>query len=263
MESGISHQEIGFVVSINGYLLNIKGLPSAKINDIIVNREGDRAIVYSLHSEYITALLLDNNAIETGEQFYIHSSKLSINISDNMRGKVLNALGSDVDRDDLIPESGDGDEPLEFETKAPGVDVRDFIDKQLFTGFNAVDIMVPIGKGQRELIYGPIHSGKNKFLREVVLNQKKQNVLCIYASIGKPVSFVKSMLNYLNKNDVLDNTIIVSALSDEPSPMITIAPSTALLIVTSFLNRLLIVPFNPDCFLLILNSFDTFSTLII
>ncbi len=233
----ITHQEIGSVTAVNGYLLKIKGLPSAKVNDIIVSREGERAKVHALYAEYIVALLLEKTTVSTGTQFYIHSAKLSISVGDHIKGKVLNALGDIILDNKKTSGSYGPTEPLLFDAKAPGVDVRSFISKQLVTGFSLIDIMVPIGKGQRELIYGPIHSGKQKFLREVIVNQKKHNTLCIYAAVGKPISFVENLKNFLKNKGVEDNTIIVSALSDEPAPMITIAPSTAFLIAEYFSKK--------------------------
>jgi len=117
------------------------------------------------------------------------------------------------------------------------VDARAFIDSQLATGMSAVDLLVPIGKGQRELIFGAMDSGKITFLEEVIKNQKDTDVVCIYAAIGKPATFTQRLVNVFADSGALDHTIIVSALSTNETPAISIAPSTAFLIAEHFCQQ--------------------------
>ncbi len=238
MLENVIKREVGHVTRVNNYLLNIKGLPSVRINDVIVDGEGRKAVVHSLLPESIEALLLDNRPVNPGVEFFIDSEGSRIHIGDHLKGKIVNALG------EVVSDEGIGrrfksmfSQNLSFDKKARDIDSRDFINEQLVTGFALVDITLPIGKGQRELIYGPIHSGKNDFLRDVVINQKKQGNVCIYAAIGKPINFTSGLIKALEDGDALDNTIIVSALSDESAPMITVAPSTAFLIAEHFCSQ--------------------------
>jgi len=231
-------KEVGYVTKVNSYLLSIKGLPSARINDIIVDEEGRKAVVHSLLPGSIEALFLDNKPASPGIEFFIDSEGSRIHIGEHLKGKVLNALGEVVSDNGIGKRyKGNFSEKLSFDKKARDIDSRSFIDRQLVTGFALVDITLPIGKGQRELIYGPIHSGKNDFLRDVAINQKELQNICIYAAIGKPVNFTSGLIKVLEENDAMDNTIIVSALSDESAPMISIAPSTAFLIAEHFCNQ--------------------------
>ncbi len=232
-------KEVGYVTKVNNYLLTIKGLPSVRINDIIVDKNNRRAVVNSTSSDYIEALLLDKGSVNPGVEFFVDTSTC-IDMGYELKGKVINALGSVVS----VKEEEASSIKKKAETKdllldavAKNIDSRDFIKEQLVTGLSLIDIIMPVGKGQRELVYGPINSGKGEFLTDVVINQKRLGNICIYAAIGKPSTFTSRLIKELDDAGVLDNTIIVSALSDEPAPMITIAPSTAFMIAEYFCNK--------------------------
>ena len=238
MSLGMISKESGYVTKVKGYLLTIKGLPSAKVNDIVVQKQGRKAVIHSMSDEYVVALMLDTNPVFPGEEFFLGSSKSRIELGDHLKGKTVNALGLVTSGDKKnSPETIVHSEDFVLDVVARNIDARDFIKEQLMTGFSLVDITLPVGKGQRELIYGPIHSGKKDFLRSVIVNQKEQGNICVYAAIGKPITFTPRLVKFLEDNDVLDNTIIVSALSDESTPMIVIAPSTAFLIAEYFCNK--------------------------
>lgn len=233
----ILRKEVGYVTRVNNYLLTLKGLPSVRINDVIVDRENRRAVVHSLSSDYVEALLLDKGSVNPGVEFFIDKST-RIEMGYGLKGKVVNALGSVVSVEDKSSSKNDSEiQELVFDVVAKNIDSRDFIKEQLITGLSLVDVILPVGKGQRELIYGPINSGKSNFLRDVAINQKRLGNICIYAAIGKPATFTSRLIKVLKDKGVLDNTIIVSALSDEPAPMITVAPSTAFMIAEYFCNK--------------------------
>ncbi|MFP4022701.1 MAG: hypothetical protein ACLFTS_02550 [Candidatus Paceibacterota bacterium] len=241
MSENVARKEVGYVVEVKNYLLTIRGLPSIRVNDIIVDDQGRKAVVHALSESSVEALVLDNRPVNPGTEFFIDNSSAGLNLSYDLKGKVVNALGEVVSQS-----SEDNGKPLRyqdtptelaFDVVAKNIDARDFIKKQLVTGLALVDCILPVGKGQRELVYGPIHSGKGEFLRDIVISQKKQGNVCIYTAIGKPSTFTSRLIRALREADALDETIIVSALSDEPTPMITIAPSTAFLIAEYFCNK--------------------------
>lgn len=238
MLEDVVRKEVGYVNQVNNYLLTIKGLPSVRVNDLIVDADNRKALVHSLSEDFVEALLLDNRPVNPGVEFFIDKKSAQINIGNHLKGKIVDALGkvisdSTAERKIYITPH----QELSFDKKAKNIDSRSFIKEQLLTGFALIDIAVPIGKGQRELVYGPIHSGKNAFLKDIVINQKKQGNVCIYAAIGKPASFTASLVKALEEGGAMDNTVIVSALSDELAPMITVAPSTAFLIAEFFCNQ--------------------------
>lgn len=238
MKETITRKEVGYVTRVNNYLLTIKGLPSVRVNDIVSDRKGRRAVIHSLHPDFVNALLLDKDTVDPGEEFSIDNKSGRMEMGDHLKGSIVNALGKVVAKDKSRKREGvTSSQSLAFDVKAKNIDSRSFIEDQLVTGFALVDTIIPIGKGQRELVYGPIHSGKAEFLQSIVINQKAQKNTCIYAAIGKPATFTSRLIKVLKDNDALDNTVIVSALSDDSAPMITVAPSTAFLIAEYFCNK--------------------------
>ncbi|MGM0628948.1 MAG: hypothetical protein ACQESA_00795 [Patescibacteria group bacterium] len=238
MREKFASKEVGYVTQVNNYLLTIKGLPSVRVNDIIADRKNRRAVIHSLYDDSVRALSLSKEPVDPGAEFFLDRESGRMNMGDHLKGSVVNALGKTVDSSGGNGVLGDKtSQELEFDVKAKNIDSRDFIKDQLVTGFALIDTIVPVGKGQRELVYGPIHSGKSEFLQSIVINQKKQKNICIYAAIGKPSIFTSRLIKVLKDNDALDNTVILSALSDEPAPMITVAPSTAFLIAEHFCSK--------------------------
>ena len=238
MSENVARKEVGYVTQVNNYILTIKCLQSVRVNDLIVDHDNRKAVVHSLSENYVEALLLDNRSVNPGVEFFVDNKSAQINIGSHLKGKVIDALGkvvSDSSTEKKINISPP--QKLSFDKKAKNIDSRSFIKDQLITGFALIDIALPVGKGQRELVYGPIHSGKNDFLTDIVINQKKQGNICIYAAIGKPAAFTSNLVRSLEEADVMDNTVVLSALSDELAPMITIAPSTAFLIAEYFCSR--------------------------
>ncbi len=237
-------QEVGSVIKVKNYLLTLVGLPSVRINDLIEDEDGRRALVRAINEDTVEALLLDQVSIEPGRQFYLRPAGYRLHPGDHLKGRILNALG-DVITDAIGSSAPAGNErvdrgegeKLAFNVVAQNIKARKLITRQLVTGFGLVDVLIPIGKGQRELIYGSRHSGKTRFLEEVMINQQDQGTTCIYAVIGKPTTFTASLWQTLKANQATDKAIIISAMSDESTPMITIAPATALLLAEHFCRQ--------------------------
>lgn len=230
-EHPIVEGETGIVVEAKGYLLRLEGLPSVRVDNIIVNARGQRALVTALHENSIEALLLDPGDPEAGERFVLVPEGIQYSFGTHLFGRVLNALGEPIDDLGRLPE---GTTPLRLEAQAPTMSARDPLASQLFTGAPAVDILVPIAKGQRQLIIGPTSSGKNIFLESVIASQTTTETVCIYAYIGRPVAYVEDSLARLFGKGGNPNTIALVTFSDEPAPMIMIAPAVALELAESF-----------------------------
>ncbi|HEX9608878.1 MAG TPA: hypothetical protein VGA06_01555 [Candidatus Paceibacterota bacterium] len=227
-------EEVGFVVAAKEYLVHLEGLPSVRINDVIENDEGRRALVLALNEDVVQALMLDPGDTYAGDRFYIRERGVSFSMGDHLFGRVISAVGDNLDEGSGFPP---GNTNLRIEHHAPDINTRADITEQLHTGLTLVDTLVPIGKGQRQLVVGPFGSGKEIFLTDVVLNQRANDIVCIYAFIGKPTIYVEEMMRRLFNHHTNPHTIGLVALSNDPAPKIFIAPSSALSMAEYFSNQ--------------------------
>lgn len=218
--------EVGFVTHTKRYLLSIEGLPSAKVNDLLVDDEGNMAIVRSLSDDHISALALTATA-GPGDRYRFLEGDFMYYCGDKLFGRIIDPLGVPVDTGVSLPP---GSVPLQLECDAPGIEERVPIHDQLNTGVTVCDLLVPIAKGQRQLLFGPMRSGKTTFLTETVLNQKAEGTVCIYAVIGKPVAGLRKVTDTILQSDDPGKVIVIAALSDEPASKIALAPSVAYLL---------------------------------
>ncbi|OGG05547.1 hypothetical protein A3D05_06425 [Candidatus Gottesmanbacteria bacterium RIFCSPHIGHO2_02_FULL_40_24] len=228
-----SSLEVGFVVKAQDYLLYLEGLPSVKIEDIIKSENGGRALVTALDHEKIEALMLDRQRPAPGESFTIDFSGIKIPPEVRLLGRAINPLGKAIDGKGGFPQSA---EKINFGVVAPGVDSRKIISEQLYTGISVIDTLLPIGKGQRELIFGEPRSGKSAFLLDVILNQKGKSIICIYVAIGKAEIDVKKFINDLADEGGLSYSVIIAATSSESAPLISIAPAVGCSVAEFFVN---------------------------
>jgi len=229
-----SQVEVGFVTVVKHYLFSVEGLPSAHVNDIIVDEFGNQAIVRALESNYLTALTLGAVYAKPGDRYTFHHQKYMFSCGDHLFGRIITALGEPADGGESFPP---GNVPLTVEVDAPGIEYRVPIHEQFYTGISLVDTLVPVAKGQRQLVFGPMNSGITAFLTESILNQKGTDTICIYVAIGKPVNSLREITDSLLGPDGHDKTIVISALSDDPTPVISLAPAVAFLIGDYFSAR--------------------------
>lgn len=230
-ESNQTTREVGYVISATDYLLHIEGLPSARVNDLLVNQDGARAIVTSLAAENIQALMLDHTHSKPGERFELSPTGLQLTISPGILGRAFNPLGIALDGGKNLPRGG---RTIDLDTVAPGIDYRKIIDNQFYTGMISIDTLLPIGRGQRELVFGPPGSGKASFLLTVIANQKGKNIICIYVALGKSEIDVKNFIKHLKEAQSDSYTIVMAATSSETAPLIAIAPSMAFTLAEHF-----------------------------
>lgn len=228
--------EVGYVKRSRNFLLNIDGLPSARINDIARGEHEELALITSLSEDHVEAFLLSAHIPQPGTMFYLQQQGFPMVSADRLLGRVLNPLGEPIDG--LGPLKGPK-KLIHLDTPALGVSKRVRINSQFITGFTMIDSMLPIGCGQRELILGEPRSGKAIFLVDIILNQKykKPPPVCIYTAIGKSEVEVKHFHNMLIDLGGMANTIILAALSYEPAPVIAIAPSIALSLAEQFRDQ--------------------------
>src|SRR3989338_6915731 len=209
-----SGNEVGFVTEAKQYVLSLHGLPSVRVGDVIVREDGGRAIVRSLSSDDLTALSLHHGAPQAGERYTHLKEPRLYSLGDHLFGRVINALGEPADGGNPFPP---GNAPLILDVDAPGIDVR-----------------API-KDQRQLLFGPVKNGKTEFLTDIILNQETFGTICVYAVIGKSLSELERIEKRLVR--AKGKNIIIAALSDQPSPLIALAPAVAFLIADHFQRK--------------------------
>lgn len=225
--------EVGYVTTSQGFLVFLDGLPSVKINDLIISEEGIRGWVKALHETSAEVLILDDVNIKPGELFKKANQNLSLNVGQFLLGRAINPLGSAIDGKKLLLKSKN-DNLYDLDSQALGIASREFITQQFITGISLVDTLIPLGKGQRELIIGDAHSGKTGFLIDLIDNQKGNNTVCVYASIGKPINQLRNLIDVLGASGALAYTVIVASTSTDPPPLIFLAPQAALSVAEYF-----------------------------
>lgn len=232
-------EEIGYVSSVNNYIIWLNGLPNVKINEIVVNKEGARGLVTSIEEELVEVLMLDDTKIKPQDEFRRTQKQLTLPVGSNLLGRAINPLGVAIDGKGAIGKTGN---EIEVEQPTTTISSRDAITDQFETGITLADMLVPIAYGQRELIIGDNHSGKTGFLLDTVINQKEINqkelkVICIYGLIGKPINHIKSILEVLKVSKALQYTVIVATSSSEKSSLIYLNPAVATAIAEYFQKR--------------------------
>lgn len=217
-------KEVGIVKSVKNYILTLEGLPSARLNHLVANRNGKRALVSSLAETHLMALLLDKAAIKPGETFYPQNQGLCLPEAEALKGRIVNPLGQPLDGQSPLPQNP---EALALDEVATGIDTREVVKEQLATGITVVDTLIPIGKGQKEAVFGEPRSGKTTFIQDVIINQKGQDITCFYIAVGRPEMDIKRFAQKLTAADALSHTIIVAASPKEPIPLIALTPTIA------------------------------------
>ncbi len=226
-----TQNKIGFVTAVKKYLITIEGLPGIKSEDLVVSENNARALVTSLKNNKVFAMVLDSIPVKPGDRFSLLEKKNIFSFGKHLLGRVIDVFGDPLDGGPAFPLPTT---QFSFDKEAAGMASRQRIEEQFLTGITMVDTLIPLAKGQRELIFGPAHSGKTIFLRDIILNQKTENILSIYAVIGKPASDLQPIVSLLFGEQGNKNTIILAAPSSDPTPKIAIAPSVAIAIAEHF-----------------------------
>lgn len=224
--------EVGYVISSRDYLMYLDGLPTISVSDLVENEQGVRGVATSLHEAQVEAWILDEGQILPGQLFKRTDKKLHISVSNNLLGRAINPLGIPIDGKGIISQTRAMS--MEMDSPASGLTSREFINQQLITGVSLIDTLIPIGKGQRQLVIGDARSGKTSFLVDVVTNQTKLKVVCIWASIGKPITELRSIIDTLATTKALANTVVIAASSTDPTPLIYLTPQAALTVAEYF-----------------------------
>jgi F-type H+-transporting ATPase subunit alpha len=222
--SGVSEGNLtseGTIISVKDGIVNIHGLTDVKSNEVIEFSNGTKGLALNLEQDIVGAVVLgDYYDLQEGDTVKCTGDLLKVPVGEALLGRIVNALGEPIDGGDKInAQSYDY-----IEKPAPGVIDRQSVDTPLQTGIKAVDTMVPIGKGQRELIVGDRQTGKTAIAIDTIINQKGKNVKCVYVAIGQKSSSVASVVSKLAAHDALSYTTIVVASASDSAALQYIAP---------------------------------------
>ena len=227
IDTKLKFDEVGSVLQVNDGVVRIYGLNNAEANELLEFENGMKAVVMNLEEDNVGAVLLGpTDQVKEGDIVKRTGLIASINVGEGMLGRVINPLGEPLDGKGEI--KGERTE-MPLERKAPGVVFRQKVNTPLQTGLKAIDSMIPIGRGQRELIIGDRQTGKTAIAIDAIINQKSnyeagKPVYCIYVAIGQKGSTVAALVNSLNEHGAMPYTIVVSATASDPAALQFYAP---------------------------------------
>ena len=220
-DEGIELKETGRVISVGDGIARIYGLEKAMAGELLEFPGGLAGMVLNLEEDNVGAVLLGfDNDIKEGDEVKRTGRIMQVPVGPEMVGRVVDALGQPIDGKGPIKSSQSG--PIE--RIAPGVIFRKSVHEPMQTGIKAVDGMIPIGRGQRELIIGDRQTGKTAVAIDTIINQQGQNMFCVYVAVGQKRSTVARVVKTLEEHGAMKYTIVVSASASEPAPMQFIAP---------------------------------------
>ena len=221
IDQSLEMDESGTVLSIGDGIANVYGLQNAMMSELLIFPHDVYGMVMNLEEEQVGVVLMGDNAdIKEGDLVKRTGHVIEVPVGDALLGRVVNALGQAIDgKGDIV-----SDKTRPVERVAPGVMTRKSVSEPLQTGLKIIDSMIPIGRGQRELIIGDRQTGKTAIAIDTILNQKNENVKCIYVAIGQKASTVAQIVEKLKQHGAMDYTTIVVSTASDPAPLQYLAP---------------------------------------
>lgn len=216
--------EVGYVESVVTPLFYVSGLPTIRPQEIVLTENGTRGIVQIVLPDLAEVLMLENKGMYHQERVARTSETLSIEISDNLMGRVVDPMGIAIDGKGAV---GGKKVVLPIDRPAPGIIERVKVTEPLETGVAIVDLMIQIGKGQKELVAGDQKTGKSTFMLQTLASQAKLGAVCIYVCVGKRKSDLKYILEHLESTGAMKATIVIASTSSDPAALIYYAPFSA------------------------------------
>ena len=233
-DSKVQVEETGRVISVGDGIANVYGMQQVMYGELVEFENGTTGIAQNLEQKVIGCVLLgSDHGIVEGSKVTRTGRQAGVAVGEKMIGRVVDALGKPIDGQGPI----ETDDYRPVEHKAPGVITRKEVSEPLQTGILAIDSMFPIGRGQRELIIGDRQTGKTAIAIDTIINQKGQDVICIYVAIGQKASTVAKTVNTLKQFGSMDYTIVVNSPASEPAPLQYLAPYTGAAIGEHFMDQ--------------------------
>lgn len=233
-ESGVSARRVGYITTIADGVAKASGLPGAKYLELVTFANGIQGVVINLEEDEAGIIILGNYlTLKEGDEVKSTGMLLSVPVGEALLGRVINPIGETID--------GKGNVTLKtrypMEHIASGVVHRQPVTTPLQTGIKAIDAMIPIGRGQRELIIGDRSTGKTAIAVDTIINQKGENVICIYVAIGQKTARVAQVIADLEKHNAMEHTIIVAATASDPVTYQYLAPYAGVAIGEYFMDK--------------------------
>ncbi len=233
-ENAIQQNETGTILMVGDGIARASGLINCMAGELLEFEDGNFGMAQNLEENSVSIVIFGSDEnIGEGQTVKRTGKVVSVPVGEAMIGRVVNALGQPIDGAGPV----DTKEFRPIETKAPGICERRSVYQPLQTGIKAIDSMIPIGRGQRELIIGDRQTGKTTIATDTIINQKGKDVICIYVAIGQKRSTVASLVENLTRNGAMDYTIVVAATASESSPMQYIAPYSGCAMGEYFMNK--------------------------
>ena len=233
-ESKIEMQETGTVILVGDGIARVYGLRSCMASELLEFEDGSMGMAQNLENESVSVALLSNkNNIHEGSTVRRTGKVVSVPVGDELLGRVVDALGNPIDGKGPILTN----QTRPIESEAPGIIERKSVSVPLQTGIKAIDSMIPIGRGQRELIIGDRQTGKTEIAIDTIINQKNTGVICIYVAIGQKNTAVVQLANELQKAGAMEYSIIVSASASETAPLQYEAPYSGCAMAEYFMSK--------------------------
>lgn len=233
-EAKLEQNEVGTVIQVGDGIALVHGLENVMAGEVVVFGNGAKGTVLNLEESHVGIVILgEYRDIKEGEAVKRTGEVLNIHVGDGILGRIVNPIGEPMD----------GKGPIEataaypVEKEAPKIIDRDFVRTPLETGIKAIDALVPIGRGQRELIVGDRQTGKTSIAIDTIIHQKGKDVICIYVAIGQKASSVAQIVKELENAGSMEYTIVVAATASEPAPLLYIAPYAGCAIGEYFMDK--------------------------
>ena len=235
VDSKINFEEVGTVLEVGDGVAHVYGLENVRSSELIEFENGVHGVAMNLEESNVGVILLDNVDKVTENMTARRTGEIaSLPVGEGLLGRVINTLGEPIDgagpiQGDLIR--------LPLERKAPGVIFRQPVNEPLQTGIKAIDSMIPIGRGQRELIIGDRQTGKTSIALDTILNQKGKDVICVYVAIGQKASTVAKIVSTLEKHGAMDYTTVFSSTASDCAPLQYIVPYAGTALAEYFMYK--------------------------
>lgn len=227
-------EKVGHVIEVFDGIAKVSGLSDLKASEMVTFASGATGVALNLDEDSVGVIILGGfSQIKEGDEVKATGEILSVPVGDAQIGRVLNALGEPIDGKGKVASK----QSNPVERVASGVMSRQGVDQPVQTGIKAIDAIIPVGRGQRELIIGDRQTGKTAIAIDAILNQKGQNMICVYVSIGQKDSKLRKLQTRLEEGGAMDYTVIVSAGSSEAAALSYIAPYTGVSIAEYFMDQ--------------------------
>ena len=232
--NALERSEIGTVLTVGDGIVRASGLSNCMAGELLAFENGAYGLAQNLEENRVSIVLLGtDDGISEGQTVKRTGKVVSVPVGDALLGRVVDALGQTIDGKGPVAAS----EYRPIERQAPGICDRQPVKEPLQTGIKAIDSMIPIGRGQRELIIGDRQTGKTSIATDTILNQKGKNVICIYVAIGQKASTVSKLVHTFEKHGAMDYTIVVSSTASDPAPLQYLAPYSGTALAEFFMHR--------------------------